>query len=120
MTHKYLGFPIPESLQRKIDETLANARAATDLRPFAMDLYDIIEELSEKGLEFYFIQPLKKANISVLKIKAIEFAMNTGQSAVLSIGKGLLKAMDSKQLMVVVELIENSLTVRPTDKDAEA
>jgi hypothetical protein len=110
MAQKILGFHISESLHTRIRSLLDTVTAAKDKRPFAMDLFRIIEEVSDVGLAYFFIQPLKRAKIGGFTIKAVEIAMNLGKSGVLKIGKGVIKGMDNTQLMVVVDLLEQSLT----------
>jgi hypothetical protein len=110
MAQKILGFHISDELQARISTLLEKVTAAADKRPFAMDLFRIIEEVSDVGLAYFFIQPLKRAKIGGFTIKAVEIAMNLGKSGVLKIGKGVIKGMDNAQLMVVVDLLRQSLT----------
>ena len=102
------GFEISPEAAQKIQKLLAKAADLTDKTPLAMEIYAIVEELSTVGLSYFFIQPLKLAGIGGLKIKTVEIAMNLGKNAVLSIGKGILKAMSSAQIEVVLNMLKNS------------
>jgi hypothetical protein len=110
MSKKIFGFHISHELAARLQTLLDKVEAASDKRPFAMELFGIIEELADTGLAYFFIKPLKKAKIGGLTIKAVEIAMNMGKSAVLKIGKGVIKGMDNTQLAVVIEMLEQSLT----------
>lgn len=124
MPTKYFGFPLTEAVEKKITVILPKARAAKDRRVYALDLFEIITEVSNQGLDYFFIQSLRRAGITGFKIKMVETAMNMGQSAVLSIGKGILKAMSHEQLEVVLDLFEDSMTTKndpsiPTEPESE-
>jgi hypothetical protein len=110
MRKKIFGFHISPELATRLQMLLDKVEAASDKRPFAMELFGIIEELADAGLAYFFIKPLKKAKIGGLTIKAVEMAMNMGKSAVLKIGKGVIKGMDNGQLAVVIEMLRESLT----------
>jgi len=111
------GFEISPEAQQKIQDLLAKAANLVDKKPLAMEIYAIVEQLSGVGLDYFFIKPLKLAGIGGLKIKTVEVAMNMGKNAVLSIGKGILKAMSSEQLDVVLNLMRNSLVSRSKSED---
>jgi hypothetical protein len=120
MPTKYFGFPLTEAVEQKIATILPKARAAKDRRVYALDLFEIITEVSNQGLDYFFIQSLRRAGITGFKIKMVETAMNMGQSAVLSIGKGILKAMSHEQLAVVLDLFEDSMTTKNTPNEPES
>jgi hypothetical protein len=106
------GFEISELVYTKLDNLLQNSKKVADKKSLAMDIYAVVEELSMAGLHYFFIAPLREANIGGLKIKTVEIAMNMGKNAVLSIGKGILKSMSNEQLQVVIQMLEKSLVIR--------
>jgi hypothetical protein len=112
---KYLGFPLPKELEEKINTLLDNMRNAEDKTRYANDLYSVVQDLSNVGLDYFFIKPLKEVKIGMLKMKSIEMALSVGKSGILSVTKGILKALSSEQLEVVVRLFEESLTVHPKE-----
>jgi hypothetical protein len=114
---KYLGFPIPKDLETKINTLLDNMRKAEDKTRYSTDLYNIVQELSNVGLEYFFVQPLKAAKIGMLKMKSVEMAISVGKSGIFSVAKGILKAMTNEQLEIIIDLFEKSLTVHPDDEE---
>ncbi len=119
MSQKLLGFHISEAQYEQLRLTLDKVNAASDKRPFAMELFAHIETLSDVGLNYFFVQPLRRAKIGGFTIKAVEMAMNLGKSGVLKLGKGIIKGMDSAQIAIIAEVLENSLTERPTKGEEE-
>lgn len=114
MAQKLLGFHISDAQYERLRTTLDKVNAASDKRPFAMELFAHIETLSDIGLDYFFVQPLRRAKIGGFTIKAVEVAMNLGKSGVLKLGKGIIKGMDSAQIAIIAEVLENSLTERPS------
>ncbi len=112
---KYLGFPIPNELEQRISELLKNMKNASDKTKYVNELYAVVQELSNIGLEYYFILPLKEAKIGMLKMKSVEMALSVGKQGIFSVSKGILKAMNNEQLEVIVKLFENSITEKTSN-----
>jgi len=73
----------------------------------------VISDLSDEGLDYFFIQSLKQARLGKIKMIAVENAIKVGKKAILTVGKKILKTMDDEQLLIIANVLENSLTIRP-------
>lgn len=116
---KYLGFAIPEELQQTIEDLLTKLKASDDKSQYSMEIFKVVQELSHEGLDYFFIRPLKKAQIGRIKMKSIQVALNAGKRGIFAVARGILRSMNDEQLNVVVELFEQSLTVHPDDLEDE-
>lgn len=114
MPGKYLGFLIPEALETKLVTLLEKVKAAENKKAYAMDLFDIIVALSDEGLEYFFLDPLRRAKVGGLSFKIISGAISVGKKGIIAAGRGIVKGLDNQQLMIVVDLLESSITVRPS------
>lgn len=113
MPGKYLGFLIPEALEAKLLALLEKVKAAENKKVYAMDLFDVIVALSDEGLEYFFLEPLRRAKVGGLSFKLISGAISIGKKGIIAAGRGIVKGLDNQQLMIVVDLLETSITVRP-------
>lgn len=113
MEQKYLGFPIPKEIEAKLYTVLEKVKSEEKKSKYAMDIYDVVVDLSDAGLDYFFMKPLEEAKIGRIKLRAIAFAIKTGKKGILSVGKGIIKAMNDEQISVIVRLLEQSITVRP-------
>lgn len=113
MKQNYLGFPIPKHIDEKLHAVLAKVNTTEEKSKYAMDIYDVVVDLSDAGLDYFFMKPLEEAKIGRIKLRAIAFAIKTGKKGILSVGKGIIKAMNDKQIEVVTNMLEKSITVRP-------
>ena len=111
-TQKYLGFPIDPELLVRIEELIEIVKEAENKRKYALKIYGVITELSDSGLDYFFVQPLQRAKIGRLKLKAIKMALSTGTKSIFAVGKSIIKTMSNDQLMLIIDLFEESMTVR--------
>lgn len=115
MAQKFLGFPLSDELTARVEEVIQDIKGTDDKRQYALKLFQAISDLSDVGLDFFFIQTLKKAGLGKIKMIAVETAIKTGKRAILTVGKQIVKGMPNEQLLVVAETLEESLTIRPTE-----
>ena len=111
MANKYLVFPLSEALELRVVEVIQHVRSSTNKRQHALSLFQVISDLSDVGLDYYFIQSLKRAGLGKLKMIAIENAIRINKKAILTIGKGIIKAMNNEQLLIIANILEESFTV---------
>ena len=113
MANKYLAFPISPELYSRVENVVAEVKNNSNKRQFALKVFQVISDLSDTGLDYYFIQSLKRAKIGRIKMIAVENAINVGKKAILSVGKGIIKAMNDEQLHVIAEVLEESVLSVP-------
>jgi len=75
----------------------------------------VVSDLSDEGLDYFFIQSLKRAGLGRIKMIAVENAIKIGKKAILTVGKGIIKAMTDEQLLIIGNVLEDALTIRPED-----
>jgi hypothetical protein len=115
MSQKYLGFPLSEGLDSRVQDILEDLKNNTNRRQFALKLFQVVSDLSDEGLDYFFIQSLKRAGLGRIKMIAVENAIKIGKKAILTVGKGIIKAMTDEQLLIIGNVLEDALTIRPED-----
>jgi hypothetical protein len=115
MSQKYLGFPLSEGLENRVQEILLDLKGNTKRRQFSLKLFQVVSDLSDEGLDYFFIQSLKRAGLGRIKMIAVENAIKIGKKAILTVGKGIIKAMTDEQLLIIGNVLEDALTIRPED-----
>ena len=104
----HFGFLLSAELAAELKAFMLRWSASSNKKALVEELYGLITKLSTEGLDYFFVQTLRKAKINALSLKAVEMAIRTGQKAVLSLGKTILKGMSEAQLEVVMEMIKTS------------
>ena len=112
MANKYLGFPLSDALESRVLEVVNDMKTNTNRRQYALKLFQAISDLSDEGLDFFFVQSLKRAKIGKIKMIAVENAIKLNKKAILTVGKGIIKAMNDEQLLTIANVIEDCFTTR--------
>lgn len=112
MSRQYLGFPISEELHQRIQKLEKEVQAADNKRPYALQIFQVVSDLSDAGLQYFFIESLKRAKIGKIKLMAVENAIKVGKRAILTVGKQILKAMSSEQIGIIMEVMTESLVIK--------
>ncbi|MCP4441456.1 MAG: hypothetical protein GY810_21320 [Aureispira sp.] len=115
MAQKFLGFPLSDELAARVDEVVQDIKGSEDKRQYALKAFQVVSDLSDVGLNYFFIETLKKAGLGKIKMMAVEGAIKTGKRAILTVGKRIIKGMSNEQLLVIAETFEESMTVRPAE-----
>ena len=113
MTKKYLGFPLSLELEQRVEEVINDIQTSSNKRQYALKLFQAINDLSGAGLNFFFIESLRSAGLGKIKMIAIENAIRLNKKAILTIGKGIIKSMNDNQLLIIANIIADSITVSP-------
>ncbi len=109
MAQNYFGFPVNDDLQTRMSSVIQKIQNSELKRPYALELFQVINDLSEAGLNYFFIDSLKKAGIGKIKMIAVENSLNMCKKAIMTVGKGIIKAMSDDQLHTIANFMEESL-----------
>jgi len=109
MAQKYLAFPIPTDLEERVQTTIQLIKEADNKRQHALKLFQIINDLSEIGLNYFFVETLKRANLGRIKLIAVRNAIKVGKKAIMTVGKGIIKSMNNQQLETIATVLEESI-----------
>ena len=98
--------PIPDELRTRALYTVSELKSRGKADKQAIEqLYDLINELTEAGLDFFFIEPLRR-------LKAGSMMMGMAKMGISSMLKGskmvvhkVLKKLDDRSLAAILEFI---------------
>lgn len=103
------SFPLTEALELRIKTLIEEVRATEQKRQYALKAFQIVSDLSDIGLDYFFVQTLKRAGFGRIKIMAIENALSIGKRAILTITKKMMKNMSDEQIAVIIDLFEECI-----------
>jgi len=83
-------------------KALENAKDATKHRDA---LAEIIVELTDSGMEYFFLEPLKTAKVGFLVEKSAHLGMSATTGVLGSVIRGVIGGMDEPQLLSVCKYI---------------
>jgi hypothetical protein len=97
----FLRFYHSESLRVKTLAVLETLEQAEDSTRHRAELSDIVVELTDAGLEYYFMRPLKLAEVGFVTEKSARIGMGTIKRVMSPVIRNIIGRMDSPQLLAV-------------------
>lgn len=111
-----LSFPLSEELRQQTLETLAKLRESSDRRQHLPLLGDLISDLTEAGLEYYFVHSLEKAGVGVIGVSTAKLGIASTSKGIPVVITKVVGLMSDDQLLAVADFIEEALTEEPRSR----
>lgn len=97
----FLRFYHPESLRTKTLAVLTALEQAQDPTRHRNALTDIALELTDSGLDYYFLRPLKLANAGFITEQSAHMGMGAVKRVMAPVIRNVIGNMDRQQLLTV-------------------
>ncbi|WP_148861850.1 hypothetical protein [Marinobacter fonticola] len=99
--------PIPDALRNKALLTVEDLRNRGKADKHAIDeLYALIIELTENGLDFFFLEPLRRLNASGMLMGMARVGISSMLKGSKMVIHKVLKKLDDKSLAAILDFIE--------------
>jgi hypothetical protein len=96
-----LRFYYPEALRAKTVAVLTQVEKAKDSREHRSALADVVVELTNQGLDYYFLRPLKLAKVGFMVDQSANLGMLGVTTVLGSVIRSVIGGMDSAQLIAI-------------------
>ncbi len=106
----FLRFYHSESLRAKTLTVLTVLEKAKDCKPHRDALADVVVELTDSGLEYYFMRPLKLAKAGFITEQSANLGLGAVKRVFGSVIRNIIGRMDSPQLLSVCGSIRDLMT----------
>ena len=97
----FLRFYHSESLRTKTLAVLTTLEQAQDPTRHRNALTDIVLELTDSGLEYYYLRPLKLANAGFIIEQSAQMGMGAVKRVMAPVIRNVIGYMDRQQLLTV-------------------
>ncbi|MGB3565210.1 MAG: hypothetical protein WBH85_11915 [Thermoanaerobaculia bacterium] len=108
-----LSFPLSAELRQQTLETIAQLRESTDRRRHLPLLSDLISDLTEAGLEYYFVHSLQRAGVGMIGVSTAKLGIASTSKGIPMVINNVVKMMSDEQLAAVADFIEEALIEEP-------
>ena len=108
-----LSFPLSPDLRKQTLETIAALRESSDRRQHIPLLSDLISDLTEAGLEYYFVHSLEKAGVGVIGVSTAKLGIASTAKGLPVVVNKVVGLMSDDQLSAVADFIEAALIEEP-------
>lgn len=100
-----LRFYHSEGLRAKTLAVLTTLEKAKDSTKHRDALAKIVEELTDSGMEYYFLKPLKLAEVGFFVGQSANLGMSAATRVLASVIRNIIGGMDHAQLLTVCSFI---------------
>jgi len=97
----FLRFYLSDVLRDKTLDILTTVEDADDATKHRNALGDVIVELTDSGMDYYFMRPLKLANVGFFIEQTANLGMSTAKKVFASVVRNIIGRMDPPQLVSV-------------------
>jgi hypothetical protein len=104
-TEPSLRFHHSKALRTKTNAVLDALEAKPDHPQHGESLADLVNELIEAGMDYYFLQALKKAQVGFVTEQSARLGMSGAVKLISSVSRKFIVRMDKDQLLVVASHI---------------
>ena len=105
--HSHIVAPIPDELRIRALYTVSELKARGKADKVAIDkLYDLIVELTEAGLDFFFLEPLRRLRASSMLMGMARMGIGSMLKGSKMVIHKVLKKLDDRSLAAVLDFIE--------------
>jgi hypothetical protein len=109
LSRPFLRFYYAEGLHKKTLSVLDRLETAQDATAHRDALADVVVELTNSGLDFYFMKPLKDAKAGFVLEQMASLGMKGVQQVLASVIRQIIGRMDSPQLLSVCSSIRQMM-----------
>jgi hypothetical protein len=104
-TQPFLRFYHSESLRAKTLSVLATLEKSKDNTKHRDALAEIVVDLTDSGMEYYFLRPLKLAEVGFFVEQSANLGMSATTGVLASVIRNMIGGMDHAQLLTVCGFI---------------
>jgi hypothetical protein len=103
----YVAFPIPDELRDETMDLITELRESDDHAGFADRLIEVVDRISDHGMQYFFIYPTRLVGMGPVTIKALDVSIQTGKKAILTISRQIARRLDRDQLLRIGDFLES-------------
>lgn len=105
----YFKFPVPKKIEKRIYKVIAEIESSEKPKEHSKELSDIVNDLLDEGMDYYFVQSLKKLKVSAIVRKPFEIGINTSIKGLKLISPKIFKTLSDKQFDGAVDILKEML-----------
>lgn len=111
----HIAAPIPEELANNAAELIGRIREEGASRSHIDELFELIMALTESGIDFFFMEPLRRLRAGPVMMKVAQVGLSSTVKGIRMVIRNVLRKMDLKQIEPILEFIEE-ITFPPEER----
>ncbi|MEM9554323.1 MAG: hypothetical protein AAGC60_08700 [Acidobacteriota bacterium] len=103
----YVATAIPDDLARDLDRLLQRIRAAEDATAHRDEGIELIQRLTDAGLEGFFLRPVESMGLGLVARKATAVGLRTASSAIGVFVRRIGRGFTDEQVRALADLLDD-------------
>ncbi len=105
----YLKFPFSKATEDKIRSLITDMEQAEKKKVYSKDLAKVVNLLIDEGMDYYFINTLKRLKINAIVRKPFEIGINTSIKGLKVVSPKIFRTLSEKQFDEVIEIMKEMI-----------
>ncbi|ARU55169.1 hypothetical protein OLMES_1084 [Oleiphilus messinensis] len=103
---EHMVAPLSAEHHRRANDVIAKIKLAEQASKHTIELIDIILDLTEHGLHFYFLSPLERIGAGSMTMKVAKVGLGSTYKGMKMVISKVLKNLDDRQILMLTEFLE--------------
>ena len=108
-----IGFRISPELAARTESAVAGVRQDPADRDRVDELVEVVLEMTDVGLDYYYLEPLRRARVGAMATGAAKLGLATAERSIPPIVRRVLTGLDAEQILEIAEFIDDLLVRAP-------
>lgn len=104
-----VAFEISAELRRRCEEAIAAVRAADEPREHLAELVEAVVELTDTGLDFYFLYPLERVGAGRVARGTAQVGVAAARRGLPTVVRRVVGSLSNGQVLELVDFIDEIL-----------
>jgi len=110
-----VAFDISHELAQRAARLVGRIRSESDKTRCIPELTEVVLEMTDRGLHFYFLHPLELAGVGPFTRSTVELALSTAGRTLPMVVRKTLKSLNDEQILTLADFIDHVLIRREED-----
>ena len=104
-----VAFQIPAELMAQAEAALQAVRADPAAEESRGALVEIVLELTDRGMDFYYLEPLRRARVGAMATSATRLGIAAAGRGIPPIVRRVISSLDDEQVLGVADFVDEIL-----------
>jgi hypothetical protein len=105
----FFKFTVSKKTEKKIRKLLEEIDGAEKPKSFSKELSDVVNILLDEGMDYFFIESLKRLKVNAIVRKPFELGINTSIRGLKLIAPKFFKTLSEKQFLGAIEILKEMI-----------
>ncbi|WP_369602770.1 hypothetical protein AAIA72_07430 [Hahella sp. SMD15-11] len=108
-SQSHIAAPVPQPIMDRAAQLIHRVRYDQPASQHVDLMYEVIMDMTVSGMEFYFMEPLRRVNAGSMTMKIAQMGLSSTQKGIRMVIRKVLHRLTEEQLVAITGFIEEIL-----------